>query len=153
MAEKNNATCGICGKSYYVCMGCGNTKQLQPWKIYCCSPDCYKVFQVVKGFSTDMYTEDEFKSKLNNVDLSNLENFKESVKVLIKGALKEEKPVAKTVKRVEPVVKEAESVETEVAEVKEETVVKNVIKVEKTENIVKPTVSRKRNFRVETEEL
>jgi hypothetical protein len=151
MAEKNNATCSICGKPYYVCMGCRDTMQLQPWKIHCCSPDCYRTFQVVKGFSTGVYTKDEFKSKLKNINLSNLENYREHIKVLIKDALKEEKPVAKTVEKVKPVVKEVKSVETEVAEVKEEAVVENVVETEKVEDIVKPTVSRKRNYKVNNE--
>ena len=157
MAEKNNATCSICNKSYYVCMGCGNTRQLQPWKTYCCSPDCYKVFQVVKGFSTGMYAKDEFKSKLNNIDLSNLENFRESVKLVIKDALKEDKPVAKVVKEINPVevVAETKAAKVEkVEEVKTEKAVEDVAKVEKPEkpeNIVKPTVTRKRNYKVDAE--
>lgn len=154
MAEKNNATCSICNKSYYVCMGCGNAKQLQPWKTYCCSPDCYKVFQVVKGFSTGMYAKDEFKSKLNNIDLSNLESFRESVKIVIKDALKEDKPVAKIVKEVKPVEVVTETKIAEVEEVKEvktEKVVEDVVKVEKPENIVKTTATRKRNYKVDAE--
>lgn len=135
-------------------MGCGNAKQLQPWKTYCCSPDCYKVFQVVKGFSTGMYAKDEFKSKLNNIDLSNLESFRESVKIVIKDALKEDKPVAKIVKEVKPVEVVTETKIAEVEEVKEvktEKVVEDVVKVEKPENIVKTTATRKRNYKVDAE--
>lgn len=140
MAE-NNATCSICGNGYHLCLSCRDSIQLAPYKVHCCSADCYKVFQVIRGFSTGVYTEEEFKSKLKNVDLSNLENYREHIKSLIKDALKE-KTAVKTVKIVEPVKK---SVETEVAEVKEETVVENV------KNIIKPTVSRKKNCKVETE--
>ena len=68
MAEKNNATCSICGKDYYVCLSCKDAIQLSPWKIHCCSADCYKTYQVVRGFSTGVYTKDEFKSKLKNID-------------------------------------------------------------------------------------
>ena len=145
MAEKNNATCSICNKPYYVCMGCGNTRQLQPWKTYCCSPDCYKVFQVVKGFSTGMYAKDEFKSKLNNINLSNLESFRESVKIIIKDALKEDKPVAKIAKKVE------KPLEVNVAKVEEKTVVENTVEVEEPKDVVKQTVSRKRNYKVDAE--
>ena len=31
----------------------------------------YKVFQAVRGLSTGVYSNDEFKSKLKNIDLSN----------------------------------------------------------------------------------
>ncbi len=101
MGEQNNATCSICGSPYHLCLSCKDSIKLHPWKIHCCSPDCYKTFQVVKGYNTGVYTKEEFKSKLKNIDLSNLENYRENIKVLIKDALKEgkEEIVAK-----EPVV-------------------------------------------------
>lgn len=92
MAEKNNATCSICGNPYYLCMSCRDFIKLQPWKIHCCSAECFKAFQVVKGFSTGIYTKDEFKSKLKSLDLNNLENYKDNIKQLIKNTLKEEVP-------------------------------------------------------------
>ena len=91
MGEQNNATCSICGNPYHLCLSCKDSIKLHPWKIHCCSPDCYKTFQVVKGYNTGVYTKEEFKSKLKNIDLSNLENYKENIKVLIKDTLKEEK--------------------------------------------------------------
>lgn len=137
MAE-NNATCSICDKGYYLCLSCRDTMQLAPYKVHCCSADCYKVFQVVRGFSTGVYSEEEFKSKLENLDLSNLENYREHIKAIIKDALKEKKPVVKTVEKVKSVVKDIKPVETGVAEVKEEMV-------------EKPIVSRKRNYKVDAE--
>ena len=142
MAE-NNATCSICGNGYHLCLSCRDAIQLAPYKVHCCSADCYKVFQVIRGFSTGVYTEEEFKSKLKNLDLSNLENYREHIKALIKDALKE-KPTTK-------IVKENKSVETKVVEVEKNAVVKDVVNVEKTNDIVKPTVSRKRNYKVEVE--
>ena len=91
--KENNATCSICGKDYYVCLSCKDAIQLSPWKIHCCSADCYKTYQVVRGFSTGVYTNEEFKSKLKNINLSNLENYREHIKVLIKNALKENEVV------------------------------------------------------------
>lgn len=138
MAEKNNATCSICGNSYYVCMSCKDSIQLQPWKIHCCSADCYKTYQVVRGFSTGVYTKNEFKSKLKNIDLSNLENYREHIKVLIKNTLKEDEIIVETVEEVDELV---ENLTSEVSEMSE------------TEEIVaKPSVySRKRNYKVEAE--
>lgn len=130
MAEKNNTTCSICGKGYHLCMSCKDAIQLSPWKIHCCSVDCYKVFQVVRGFSTGVYTKEEFKSKLQNIDLSNLDNYREHIKSLIKDALKE-KSVVKAVEETKPV-------KTAATEIKEESVEKQI-------------VSRKRNCRVEVE--
>lgn len=124
MAEKNNATCSICGKDYHVCLSCKDSIQLSPWKIHCCSADCYKTYQVVRGFSTGVYTKKEFKSKLKNIDLSNLENYREHIKALIKDALKEESVI-------KPI---------EITAVTDEN---SVVK--------KTTVSRKRNYNVEIE--
>jgi hypothetical protein len=120
MAE-NNATCSICGNGYHLCLSCRDAMQLAPYKVHCCSADCYKVFQVIRGFSTRVYAKEEFISKLKKLDLSNLENYREHIKAIIKDALKEEKPVVKAVKKVETVEvdKTIETVETEVAEVAE----------------------------------
>lgn len=127
MVEKNNAYCSICGNPYYLCMSCKDKINLHPWKIFCCSVDCYKTSQVVRGFSTGMYTKDEFKSRLKNIDLSNLDNYKEHIKDLIKDALKED----------EVIEVEAPIVE----EVSEEMVVE------------KPVYSRKRNYKVNKVEV
>ena len=141
MAEKDNAFCSICGNPYHKCLSCRDSMKLQPWKMFTDTAEHYKVFQAVKGFSTGVYTKDEFKSKLKNIDLSDLENYREHIKVLIKDVLKE-KTVKKTVEKVESV---ETIVETEIADAKENTVVEDV------GNIVKPAVSRKKNYEVEVE--
>ena len=93
VADNNNATCSICGNGYRKCLSCKDTMNLQPWKEVTDTAECYKVFQVVRGYSIGLYTREEFKSKLKNIDLSNLENFREHIKVLIKDALKEDEVV------------------------------------------------------------
>lgn len=138
MHEKNNAVCSICGKEYHVCLSCSDAMKLKPWKIYTDSQSCFQVFQVVRGFSTGVYTKDEAREKLQNVDLKNVDSFRPHIKKIVKDILKEDKVVVEATKKIE---------DTVVEDVKE-------VKVEKTEideNIVKPTVSRKRNYRVETE--
>ena len=134
MAE-NNAICSICGKAYYLCLSCSDAMKLHPWKTYTDSQNCFQVFQVVRGFSTGVYTKDEAKKKLQNVDLKDINSFRPHIKKIVKDILKEDKPVVESVEKVESV---KETIEIEVAEVKEE-------KVEK------PIVSRKRNFKIETE--
>ena len=131
MAEKNNATCSICGKGYYACLSCADAMKLKPWQTHCCSSECFKVFQVVKGFNTNMYTKDEAKEKLQNTDLKDVESFRPHIRDIVKDVLKEEKAVAKTV------------------EAKEDVVVKDVAKVEKTEDIVKPTTFRRKFNKME----
>lgn len=123
VSVKNNATCSICGNPYYKCLSCRDSMNLHPYKNYCCSVDCYKVFQIVRGYNTGVYNKNEFKSKLMNIDLSDLENYEESIKNLIKDVLKEDKVV-------KPIV----------ASTTDEDMV-----------IKKTTASRKRNYKVEEE--
>lgn len=127
MAEKNNATCSICGNGYYVCLSCKDNITLHPYKIHCCSPSHFQVFQVVRGFSTGVYNKDEFKSKLQNIDLSDLDNYREHIKSLIKDALKEDEVIKVETSIVEEITTE---------EVSEEMVIE------------KPVYSRKRNYKV-----
>lgn len=126
MSEKNNAQCSICGNGYYVCLSCKDKMRLHPYNVHCCSPSHFQVFQVVRGFSTGVYNKEEFKSKLQNIDLSDLDNYREHIRVLIKDALKEEE-----VTKIEaPIAEEVETEETE------ELVIE------------KPVYSRKRNYKV-----
>lgn len=81
--------------------------KLQPWKMYTDSSEHYKVFQAVRGYNTGVYTKDEFKSKLENIDLSDLESYKENIKVLIKDVLKDKEPIAEAVLVEEEAVVEA----------------------------------------------
>jgi hypothetical protein len=90
MSEQINATCSICGNGYHLCLSCKDSMNLHPWKMHTDSASCYQVFQVVKGYSTGVYNKEEFKSKLKNIDLSNLENYRDHIKSLIKDTLKED---------------------------------------------------------------
>lgn len=129
MAEKNNAICSICGEPYYACLSCKESMSLHPYKLHCCSSSHFQVFQAIRGFSTGVYTKDEFKSKLKNIDLSDLENYREHIKVIIKDALKEDEIIVEV-----PVVEE---------------VTKDVINEDMV--IERPVYSRKRNYGVNDE--
>lgn len=131
MAE-NNAVCSICGKEYYACLSCHDSIKVNPWKAFTDTSEHYKVFQIVRGLSTKVYTKEEARNKLKNVNLEDLDSYMPNIKKIIKDVIKEEKPVAKTVENVENIV------ESDVA-VDEQAVVE------------KPAYSRKRNNRVEEE--
>ena len=104
MSEQINATCSICGKGYHLCISCKDAMKLHPWKMHTDSASCYQVFQAVNGYSTSVYTKEEFKSKLKNIDLSNLENYRDHIKALIKDILKEDELVAEAAQDEEKVV-------------------------------------------------
>ena len=97
MAEKNNAVCSICGKPYHLCLSCKDAIRLSPWKIHTDTSEHYKIFQIIKGYSTNVYTKDEAKNRLKNVDLSDLETFKPHIKSIIEDVLREEETIVKTV--------------------------------------------------------
>lgn len=130
MAE-NNAVCSICGKEYHVCLSCHDSIKVNPWKVFTDTSEHYKVFQVVRGLSTKVYTKEEARDKLKNINLEDLESYMPNIKKTIKDVLKEEKPVVEIIEEVE------EPVEAEIAT--EEVVVE------------KPAYSRKRSSKVNSE--
>ena len=90
------------------------------------------MYQIVHGLSTKVYTKDEARTKLKNVNLNDIECFRPHIKEIIKDILKENRPTVKTVKEVKPI-------KTEIA------------KVEENIDVIKTSVPRKRNYRVEAE--
>ena len=93
MTEKHNATCKICGESYYACMSCADSMKAHPWKSFTDTSEHFKVFQIVRGFSTGVYNKEEAKEKFKNVDLEDIESFRPHIKKIVKDILKEEKVI------------------------------------------------------------
>lgn len=141
MAGKNNAKCSICGRDYYMCLSCKDVMAASPWKVHTDTAEHYKIYQILRGYRTKVYTKDEAKIKLKNVDLSDLNTFKSGIKSMIEDIMVEETPVIETVV-VEPVEVVAEYVETSDEFNKENLVEKSV---------QKPTTNRKRNYKVDAE--
>lgn len=131
MAE-NNAVCSICGKEYYNCLSCHDSIKVNPWKAFTDTSEHYKVFQIVRGFSTKVYTKEEARIKLKNINIEDLESYMPNIKKIIKNILKEEKPVIKTVENVENIAESDVAVDEQVV-------------------VEKPAYSRKRNNKVEEE--
>lgn len=93
MMERNNASCSICEKAYYMCISCKDMISLSPWKVHTDTSEHYKIYQIIHGYSTGVYNKKEAKSKLQKVDLSDLESFKDNIKTIIKDIMKEDKVV------------------------------------------------------------
>ena len=89
MAEKHNSICAICGNHYYKCLACRDLMALSPWKIHTDTSEHYKIYQILHGYSTGVYSKDEAKLKLQMVDLSDLDSFREHIKMSIKDILKD----------------------------------------------------------------
>ena len=136
MANKNNATCSICGNEYYMCLSCHD--KINSWKIYTDTAEHYKVFQVVRGFSNNVYTKDEARAKLKNINLVDLESFRPHIKKIVKDILKDDKQIVEAENKVEECTEiEAITVENNIAV--------NNIGIEKNENNIKTANARKRN--------
>ena len=131
MAERNNANCSICNKGYYLCISCKDSLQLNPYKRWACSPVHYQVHQVIRGFLNNVYTKDEAKEKMNNINLFDIETFKPNIKQIVKDILKEDEVV--------------DDIKVESATVKETPVYKNVANTEKV------NVFNKKNYKTEIE--
>lgn len=97
MAEKNNATCSICGKGYYKCLSCLTEIKATPWKQYTDTSEHYKIFQVIRGYNTGVYTKEEAKEKLQSIDLSDLNELRDNIKKIIKDIIKEDKKIRKPI--------------------------------------------------------
>ena len=83
LVDKNNATCSICGKSYYMCNACTDFKTLYPYKLHTDTPTHFQIYQVIHGYSTGIYNKNEAKEKLLNIDLSDLDTFRDNIKAVI----------------------------------------------------------------------
>ena len=83
MTEKHNATCAICGKSYYMCISCKDMINLSPWKIHTDTSEHYKIYQILHGYSTGVYNKNEAKFKLQMVDLYDFDSLRDNIKNLI----------------------------------------------------------------------
>ena len=118
MTNKLNAKCSICGKPYHMCMSCGKDKGLV-WKRFCCCPEHYKIYQLVHGYTTGLYTKAEAKRKLKNIDTSDIDELRPHIRDILVGIMGNDKKVEPVVEdKAEPVgaeayVESAESVETE----------------------------------------
>lgn len=89
MAERNNAVCVICGKGYYKCVSCTNGLATTPWKTHTDTSEHYKIFQILRGETTGVYTKEEAKARLQNVDLSDVDTFTEHIKNRISDIMKD----------------------------------------------------------------
>lgn len=90
MAERINAECSICGRGYHLCLACKDKMALSPWKLHTDTSEHYKIYQILRGVTIGVYSNDEAKAKLQMVDLSDIDSFKDNIKNRINNILKED---------------------------------------------------------------
>lgn len=112
--NRNNATCIICGKEYHLCIGCDRTKtNWKSWKMITDTENCYNIYKVLNDYGYKKITKLEARKLLKELDLSEKDTFKESVRNKIDEIMstKKKKVVEELVKEVAAV---AESVTEEI---------------------------------------
>ena len=96
-------------------MSC-KSHNLTPWKLHTDTAEHYKIFQILRGVFLNVYTKEEAKKKLNNIDLSDLDTFRDSVKLQIKDILDYESNIVTA--KVNSIVSDVLSEETSKVEIK-----------------------------------
>ena len=116
--KEPNATCAICGKKYHLCIHCDKTKDnWKSWKVIVDDSNCYEIFKVLNDYNFKKITKLEARKLLKELDLSEKNTFKESVRNQIDEimAAKKKKVVEEPVEEIaaiaEPVIGEVSVVE------------------------------------------
>lgn len=104
-ANKPNATCAICGKPYRMCYSCKKNDRTLVWKRFCDTPEHYKIYQLVHGYTTGLYTKSEAKRKLKNIDTSDIDELRSHIRDILMDIMGSDKSG-------ESVVEDKENTET-----------------------------------------
>ena len=120
-SQEINAYCSICGNGYHQCVSCKDLMALQPYKLHTDTAEHYKIYQILHGYNTGIYDIAEAKAKLQAVDLSDLNKFRDNIQITIGKIMTYEKPVEIKSNEVKPTFKKGKKkinkiVETEKTE-------------------------------------
>lgn len=83
MADKANAQCAICGKDFTMKYHCNRNGSSEPWMAHCDTVEHYKIFEIVNGYTGGVYNASEAKTKLESVNLDDLEHLRPNIKSII----------------------------------------------------------------------
>ena len=77
---KGEKICATCRSNYDFCPKCNRDKDKPLWYFTFCSQNCHDIYEITSSFENGKIDADEAKSKLDNLNLSKLDNFGESYK-------------------------------------------------------------------------
>lgn len=77
---KGNKICATCHSEYDFCPKCNKDKDKPLWYFTFCSQNCHDIYETTSSFENGNINADEAKMKLDNLNLSKLDNFGESYK-------------------------------------------------------------------------
>lgn len=142
--KKTNKVCVVDKKAYYYCAsGCNGSIGKEPWMMSFCCENCKDIFSAVISFKNGKRTAQEARSILDKCDLSNKDNFAESIKKIIDDiywqTVKEQ--ISATLVNVEP------EVESIVEETEEPAVEEIIEEVDKTPEVKEVAVVHTYNYK------
>ena len=77
---KGDKICATCRSNYDFCPKCNRDKDKPLWYFTFCSQNCHDIYEITSSFENGKIDADEAKLRLNNLNLSKLDNFGESYK-------------------------------------------------------------------------
>ena len=77
---KGEKICATCRSNYDFCPKCNRDKDKPLWYFTFCSQNCHDIYEITSSFENGKIDANEAKLKLNNLNLSKLDNFGESYK-------------------------------------------------------------------------
>ena len=110
MARLKTRKCIVCGKEYEYCNNCKNHSSLPSWMAIYHDENCRSIMNISIEYMAGNLTKAEAKSQLDRCDLTNKNNFKESVVKAVNEILSTKKPekiVKETEAKVETIVEKA----------------------------------------------
>lgn len=79
MAKIKTRDCIVCGKEYEYCNRCSSHASMPTWMALYHDDNCRSIMNIATEYMAGNITKADAKSQLDNCDLTNKKNFKESV--------------------------------------------------------------------------
>lgn len=79
----NLVSCKVCGKQYKACKNCEEQRGMGAWRAICDTAEHYKIYMTALAYEFGNITEDVAREQLSRCDLSGIENFEPTVKVVL----------------------------------------------------------------------
>lgn len=79
MAKTKARKCIVCGKEYEYCNRCSSHASMPAWMALYHDGNCRSIMNIATEYMAGNITKADAKSQLDNCDLTNKKNFKESV--------------------------------------------------------------------------
>lgn len=104
MAKTKTRKCIVCGEEYEYCNRCSSHANMPTWMALYHDENCRSIMNIATEYMANNITKADAKSQLDNCDLTNKKNFKESVV----NAVNEIYATKKVAKADEKIVESAE---------------------------------------------